>query len=529
MKYRPVVLIVLDGFGIAPLHPGNAVALSRKPVFDNLVRSYPHAIIHASGEEVGLPKFEVGNSEVGHMNLGSGRVMYQELPKIDKTIQDSSFFKKEAIQGAFNHVKENNSALHFLGLVSPGGVHSHVRHLYALLLQAKKEGIKNVFIHAFTDGRDAPRQSAIDFIAELSDQIKKIGIGKIATICGRFYAMDRDKRWPRVEEAYNAIVLGQGKKSKNALEAIKASYREKIYDEELKPIVLVENGKLVAQIKENDAAIFFNFRSDRAKQLTRALTSPSFDGFKKELIPNLFFVTMTEYDKGLPVKVVFPTEKTKNILGEAISRAGLKQLRIAETEKYAHVTVFFNCGRIDHFPGEDRILVPSPQVSSYDKKPEMSAHIITEKLLQQLLQNKYDFILINFANPDMVGHTGVIPAAIKGIEAVDMCLGKIINQVLRLGGACIVTADHGNADVMINLITGEVDKEHTTNPVPFIVVSRDREKYTKEEGPMGPGGEVDLSLISPMGVLSDVSTSILDLLGIIKPKEMTGVSLLDYI
>jgi 2,3-bisphosphoglycerate-independent phosphoglycerate mutase len=522
MKYKPVVLIVLDGFGIAPPHPGNAVALARKPVFDEMIRSYPHTLIQASGEEVGLPKFEVGNSEVGHMNLGSGRVMYQELPKIDKAIHDGSLFKNEAIKNAFEHVKENHSALHFLGLVSSGGVHSHIRHLYALLSQAKKEGLRDVFIHAFTDGRDTPKQSAIDFISELSDKIKKIGVGKIATLSGRFYAMDRDRRWPRIKEAYDAIVLGKGKKFKDAIEAIKASYQEKIYDEELKPVVLMENGKPVGQIKENDAVIFFNFRSDRAKQLTHALVSPKFTGFERELILNLFMVTMTEYDKGLPVHVVFPTEKVENILGEVISLAGLRQLRIAETEKYAHVTVFFNCGRIDPYPLEDRILVPSPQVSSYDKKPEMSAYIVTEKLLSQLSQNKYDFILVNFANPDMVGHTGVIPAAIKGVEAVDACLGKIIKEVLKLGGALIVTADHGNADVMINLITGEIDKEHTTNPVPFIVISRDREKYTKEE-------EVDLSLLSPIGVLSDVSTSVLDLLGIIKPKEMTGVSLLDYI
>lgn len=522
MKYKPVVLIVLDGFGIAPPHPGNAVWQAKKPVFDNLLKNYPHTVIQASGEEVGLPKFEVGNSEVGHMNLGSGRVMYQELPKIDKAIHDGTLFQKKAIVGAISHVKKNNSSLHFLGLASPGGVHSHIRHLYALLDYAKKEGIKKVFVHAFTDGRDTPKKSALDFVLELSQKMAQIGIGKIATLCGRFYAMDRDRRWGRIEKAYNAIVLGKGKKFEDPLEAIRNSYQENIFDEELEPIVLVKNGKPIAQIRENDAVIFFNFRSDRAKQLTQALVSPKFLGFKRELISNLFFVTMTEYDKGLPVEVVFSPEKVENILGEVISQAGLKQLRIAETEKYAHVTVFFNCGRIDPYLREDRILIPSPPVTSYDLKPEMSAYMITEKLLSQLSLNKYDFILINFANPDMVGHTGVIPAAIKGIEAVDLCLGKIIKQVLKLGGACIVTADHGNADVMINLITGEVDKEHTTNPVPFIVVSRDREKYTKEN-------EIDLSLISPVGVLSDVSTSILDLLGIIKPKEMTGVSLLDYL
>ena len=511
------LLIVLDGFGIAPAHPGNAVNLAKKPFFDSLIRDYPHTLLQACGEEVGLPKFEFGNSEVGHMNLGSGRVMYQELPKINKTIQDKSFFQNKALLGAVEHVRKNNSSLHIMGLVSSGGVHSHIDHLFALLELAKQEKIKNVFIHAFTDGRDAPRDSGLDFITQLEEKIKKLKTGIITTISGRFYAMDRDNRWERIEKAYRAIVLGQGEEFKNATDTIKASYKKGIYDEELNPSVIKG---VDGQIKEKDAVIFFNFRSDRAKQITKALVLPQFDGFKRDLISNLYFVCLTKYDDNLPVKIVFEKEEVKNVLGEIISKAGLKQLRIAETEKYAHVTNFFNCGRIEPFPGEDRILIPSPKVDSYDQKPEMSAFEVTDKVLRALNKNIYNFILINFANPDMVGHTGNIEATIKAIETIDLCLNKIVSKVLEKNGNIIITADHGNADVMINLINGEVDKEHSVNPVPLIVVSNDME---------GRGKEEDLSLLPPIGLLTDVTTTVLALMGLEKPEEMTGTNLLGYL
>lgn len=516
-KIKPTTLIVLDGFGIAPEHPGNAVARAKKPFFDSLIKDYPHALLQASGEEVGLPKFEFGNSEVGHMNLGSGRVMYQELPKIDKAIQDKSFFSNKVLLDAIKHVKDNNSSLHLMGLTSPGGVHSHIRHLYSLLELAKKEKIKKVYIHAFTDGRDTPKDSARDFILELEQKIKKLRVGKIATIMGRFWALDRDNHWDRIEKAYNAMVKGRGNEYKKVKEAVEDSYNKGVYDEELEPVVIKGVG---GKISANDAVIFFDYRSDRAKQITRALTSPEFDGFNRDLIPNLYFACFTKYDEGLPVKIVFPKNKIDNILGEVVSKLGLKQLRIAETEKYAHVTVFFNCGTIDPFSGEERVLIQSPQVDSYDKKPEMSAYEVTDKVLADIEKGEHDFTLINYANPDMVGHTGNVEAAIKGIEAVDKCLSKVVPKILEKDSNIIITADHGNADVMINLITGEVNKEHTVNPVPFIVVSRDQK---------GKGKEEDLSLLTPIGLLTDVTTTALALMGLEKPEEMTGTNLLEYI
>lgn len=499
------------------MHEGNAVARAKKPFFDSLIKDYPHTLLQASGEEVGLPKFEFGNSEVGHMNLGSGRVMYQELPKIDKTIQDGSFFENKVLKGAIEHVRKNKSSLHLMGLTSSGGVHSHIRHLYALLELAKKEKIKNVYIHAFTDGRDTPNDSAQDFIIEVEQKTKKLRVGKIATIMGRFWAMDRDNHWDRIEKAYNAMVKGEGNKYKKPKKAIQDSYNKEIYDEKLEPVVIKGvNGK----ISKDDAAIFFDFRSDRAKQITRAITSPEFDGFSRELIPNLYFACFTKYDEGLPAKIVFPKKDINNSLGEILTQNNLKQLRIAETEKYAHVTVFFNCGRIDPFSNEQRILVQSPQVDSYDKKPEMSAFEVTNKVLKEIDAEKNDFTLINYANADMVGHTGNIEAAIKGIEVVDKCLSKVVPAVLEKDGNVLITADHGNADIMINLINGEVNKEHTVNPVPFIVVSNERKGGSKEE---------DLSLLQPMGLLTDVTTTTLALMGLDKPGEMTGTNLLEYL
>lgn len=518
MSYQLVVLIILDGFGIAPPYEGNAVTLAKKPNFDNLVRIYPHSVLTAAGEEVGLSSFEMGNSEIGHMNLGAGRVRYQELPKIDRAIFNKSFFKNPAFLAACEYAKKNDSKLHLIGLISENGVHAHLRHLFALLDLAKQQKLEKVFIHAFLDGRDAPRDSAKDFIANLEKKVRKIKLGKIATMSGRFYAMDRNKNWDRIKKAYNAMTKGEGVQAKSAREIILNSYKNKVYDEEFAPTVLNKNGL----ISDNDAVIFFNFRTDRAKQLAHAFVDEKFVGFPRRKIQNLFFVTMTEYDKDLPVKIAYPTEKVKNILGEVISQAGFAQLRIAETEKYSHVTNFFNCQKKDPFSGEERILIPSPKVTSYDQKPEMSVYEVTEKLIFAILSKKYSLIILNYANPDMVGHTGNIPATVRGIEAVDECLGKVIKTISSVGGAAIICADHGNAEIMINLVTGEVDKEHSTSPVPFIVVA----PHLKKTRPLENS---DLSVLSPCGVLSDVSPTILELLGIQKPTEMTAISLLDTV
>lgn len=520
-KYKPVVLVILDGWGIAPPSEGNAVSLADTPDFDDLVRHFPHSVITASGEAVGLSWSEVGNSEVGHMNLGSGRVVYQHLPRISKTIVDDSFFKNEAFLHATEHVKKNNSKLHLLGLVSVGGVHSHSEHLYALLEMAKRQGIKKVYIHAITDGRDVSRDSGLNFISELEEKIKDTGVGKIATICGRYWTMDRAEHWDRTRKAYDLMTEGKGEEFTLAKEAIENSYKKEVFDEELEPKIINKEGL----VSDKDAIIFFNFRADRTKQLTKAFILPGFEKFERKELKNLFFVTMTEYEKELPVEVAFPEIEMRNTLPEVISKAGLKQLHIAETEKYAHVTFFFACGRLQPFSGEDREIVASPEVASYDQQPEMSAFEVTEKLIKLINTGKYDFIIINYANPDMVGHTGIIPAAKEAVEAVDNCLGRLVKAVLELDGALVIIADHGNADVMRDPVTGRINKEHTTNPVPFIVVSNDRRKEIE------PGEVVsaDLSILAPIGVLADVAPTILDLMNLKKPKEMMGMSLLPMI
>lgn len=516
MTYPQVTLIILDGFGIAPPHEGNAVYLAKKPYFDNLLRFYPHSVLQAAGEEVGLPSFEMGNSEVGHMNLGAGRVMYQELPKINKAIKDKIFFQNPAFLAAVEHVKRNKSKLHLMGLVSSGGVHSHIDHLFALLDLAKSNGLNKVFVHAFLDGRDAPRDSGKGYIEELEKKLKAIKLGKIATLSGRFYAMDRDRNWDREEKAYNVMTRGLGPKFKKAKEAILKSYRNKIYDEEFIPTLIDEEGL----ISDNDAVIFFNFRTDRARQLTHIFVDEKFTEFPRKKLQNLCFVTMTEYDKNLPVKIAFPPEKVVNVLGEVISRYGFWQLRIAETEKYAHVTNFFNCQRKEPYFREERILIPSPKVPSYDKKPEMSAYEVTKAVVPAILSKKYRLVVLNFANPDMVGHTGNIPATVRGIEVVDECLGKVVEATFQVGGAAIICADHGNAEIMINLVTGEVDKEHSTSPVPLIIAA----PHLKRKSPLE---DLDLSIYSPIGVLSDISPTVLELLGLPKPQEMTAISLLN--
>jgi len=534
---KPVVLIVLDGWGLAPAGPGNAVSQAKIPNFQRYWAVYPRTQLQASEEAAGLPRGERGNSEAGHLNLGAGSIVFQDLPRIDMAIADGTFFQKEAFLQAVEHVKKNKSSLHLLGLIGAGGIHSSLEHLLALIHFAKDQGISDPYLHLFTDGRDSAPTSAINYILKVEEELKNLGIGKIATLIGRYYAMDRDNRWERTQKAYDLLVLGKGETVNNPIEAIKRSYAAGKTDEFIEPIVLDKQG----MVKNNDAVIFFNFRIDRPRQLTKAFVLPNFETleikkfsfdpyaeryglkiyeapkgtttFKREkVLKNLFFVTMTEYEKNLPVAIAFPPEPVKTPLARVLSEQGLRQLHIAESEKYPHVTVFFDGGREKPFVGEDWVEIPSPKVATYDLKPEMAAHELTDQVLKRLKGNMYDFILVNFANPDMVGHTGVISAGIKACEAVDECLGKIVNTVLNLNGACVITADHGNVEEMINLTTGEIDTEHSVNPVPFIVAHK---KYNH-------GGR-----ILPRGILGDVAPTILGILGIEKPELMMGKNLLN--
>ncbi len=523
---KPVVLIVLDGWGITQPYSGNAISQADTQTLKQLTAQYPSMTLMASGEAVGLPWGESGNSEVGHLNLGLGRILYQGLPRINKAISDNSFYKNEALLKAMEHAKKNNSQLHLMGLVSNGCVHSSIDHLQALLVMAKEHKVEKVYIHAILDGRDTAYNSGVNFINSIERGIAEYGVGEIATISGRFYAMDRDNHWDRIAKAYLAMTEGEGNKEDTALKAIEKSYKKKIYDEEFVPTVINKDGAPRSReglVADNDALIFFNYRADRAREITKAFVLPEFDKFARpKYLKNLLFVGFTEYEKDLPIEVAFPPEEIKNTLGEVISNAGLKQLRIAETEKYAHVTYFFNGGKETKSPGETHELVPSPPVDSYDLKPEMSANEVTDKLVQAVKDDLYDFILVNFANADMVGHTGNIRATIKAIETVDKCVGRIVRQVLARDGCVLITADHGNAEVEFNMQTGTINKEHSANPVPFIVVGRQFEG--KSIGVQdAPGG--DLSLIKPQGILSDVAPTILKIMGLEKPPEMTGRSL----
>lgn len=521
---KPMVLIILDGFGIAPPSKGNGVTLAKKPVFDHLVLTYPTLTLQASGEAVGLSWGEMGNSEVGHLNLGSGKIIYQTLPKINKTIEDGSFLKNKTFLEAAQQVKKNKSKLHLIGLVSNGGVHSHQDHLYALLDFCKSEGLTDVYIHAFLDGRDTKKDGGLDFIKQLQKKIEEVGVGKIASLSGRFYAMDRDNHWERIQQSFQAIAEGKSKaKFADPLQAIQQSYQNNIFDEEFVPVV-ISVGKEIAKVEDKDAVIFFNFRADRARQMTIAFVLPGFDKFKRQYLKDLTFVTLTEYEKDLPVQVAFPPELIEKPIAKILADNNLKQLHAAETEKYAHVTFFFNGGKEDAFVGEERVLVPSPPVPSYDQKPEMSVLELNAKLLAAIKEEKHDFVVVNFANPDMVAHTGVIPATVKAIETVDKCLGELVSLVLEKNGVCIITADHGNAEELINLQTGEVDKEHSTNPVPFIVVGKRWEGQTLVPGLDSAGG--DLSILTPSGMLADISPTILKILEIGKPDEMTGSPLI---
>jgi len=523
---KPVVLVVLDGWGITQPYSGNAISQANTPTMNELIAKYPSMTLRASGEAVGLPWGEAGNSEVGHLNLGMGRTLYQDLPRINKAISDNSFYKNDVLISALEHVKKpcrGGAKLHLLGLVSNGCVHASIEHLQALLVLAKEHKVDQVYIHAILDGRDTPYNSGLNFIKDIERSIAEYGVGKIATISGRFYAMDRNNHWDRIKKAYLAMVEGRGNCSEDPAQAIEESYSKKIYDEEFVPTVITKNSKPIAKIEDGDAVIFFNYRADRARQITKAFVLPGFIKFERsKYLTDLLFVCFTEYEKNLPVKVAFPQEEITDTLGEVIAAAHLKQLRIAETEKYAHVTYFFNGGREKKSEGEDHILVPSPQVASYDLKPEMSAALVTDKLIKAISEEKYDFILVNFANADMVGHTGNIQAAVKAIESVDRCLNKIVKTVLNKDGVILITADHGNAEVMFNMQTGMIDKEHTANPVPFIIVGKQfegRNIGSKD----APGG--DLSLIQPQGILSDVAPTILKIMGLTKPKVMTGRSL----
>lgn len=511
MSKKPTVLMVLDGYGLNDKVEGNAIAQAKTPVMDKLMKEYPFVEGKASGLAVGLPEGQMGNSEVGHLNIGAGRIVYQELTRITKSIKDGDFFENTALLKAIENVKENNSDLHLFGLLSNGGVHSHNTHLYGLLELAKREGVKNVYIHAFLDGRDTAPTSGKGFIEELEAKIIEIGVGKIASISGRYYAMDRDKRWDRVELAYNALVLGEGNKASSALCAITNSYEDDKNDEFVIPTVICENDKPVATIKANDSVIFFNFRPDRAKEITRTLCDDKFDGFtrKNGFLP-LTFVTFTEYDDTIPnTLVAFVKESIDDTLGEYLAKNGKTQLRLAETEKFAHVTSFFNGGVQDPNENEERSLVKSPAVATYDLQPEMSAPEVGERLNAAIKSDNYDVIIINFANPDMVGHTGIIPAAITAVERIDACVGAAVDAVKEVGGVLFICADHGNAEQMVDYETGTPFTAHTTNPVPFILVNYDAD-YTLREG----------------GALSDIAPTLLEIMGMEQPKAMTGKSLL---
>ena len=521
---KPVVLIILDGFGIAPPSRANAISLAKTPNFDKYATNYPIMPLAASGEAVGLAWGEMGNSQVGHLSMGSGLILYQHLPRITKSITDGDFFKNEAFLKAIKYVKDKQSALHLMGLISSGGIHSYNEHLYALLELAKQQELEKVYIHCFLDGRDTPYNSGLNFITKLQDKINSVGLGKIATIMGRFYAMDRDNRWDRTAKAFNALVKGQSAETyEDPLQVIQASYDKKVYDEEMIPVVITnKKGQPIATIKDNDAVIFFNFRSDRARQLTKALVLPGFEKFPREYFKNLDMTTMTDYEKDLPVNVAFPPLKVEKPLASVISEAGLKQLHIAETEKYAHVTYFFNGGQEKVFEGEDRILIPSPQVTSYDQKPAMSAREITAKVTQYIKEGLYDFIVINYANPDMVGHTGNIQATVECIEILDGLVGEIVDTTLSYDGVVLLTSDHGNAELMYDLQTGEIDKENSNRFVPFFIIGQQFAGKSVLSGVVGS----DLSHITPVGVLSDITPTILKIMGLKKPPEMTGSSLI---
>lgn len=505
MSKKPVALIIMDGFGYNHSSYGNAIRAAKTPNLDRLLANYPHTLIGASGMDVGLPEGQMGNSEVGHTNIGAGRIVYQELTRITKSIKDGDFFSNEAFTAAVENCKKNGSALHLFGLLSNGGVHSHNSHLYGLLELAKKAGLEKVYVHCFMDGRDVPPTSGADFVAELEAKMAEIGVGKIASVMGRYYAMDRDNRWERVEKAYAAMAYGEGNKADSAVQAIKDSYAAEVTDEFVVPTVIDENGKISA----NDSVIFFNFRPDRAREITRTFVDDDFKGFERRngRFP-VYYVCMTQYDATMPnVDIAFRPTSLVNTFGEYVAKNGLSQLRIAETEKYAHVTFFFNGGVEAPFENEDRALINSPKVATYDLQPEMSAYLVCDEALKRIESDKYDVIILNYANCDMVGHTGVFEAAVQAVEAVDECVGKTVDAVLAKGGVALITADHGNADKMMEE-DGSPFTAHTTNLVPLIIAG---------------AGNVE---IRQGGVLADLSPTMLKILDLKQPEEMTGESII---
>ena len=507
---RPTMLLILDGYGQNEESRGNAIAQARTPNLDKIFETYPHTTVQASGMSVGLPDGQMGNSEVGHLNIGAGRIVFQELTGISKAIQDGDFFNNAALLSAIGHVKKRGSALHLFGLVSDGGVHSHLTHLFALIDLAAKHSVKNLYVHCALDGRDVPPRCALTYIEQLEGHMKKAGTGKIATVAGRYYAMDRDKRWERVVKEYDAMTLGEGVTADSAAESVEAAYVRDENDEFVMPTVIKASGENPATVNDGDAVVMFNFRPDRAREITSAFVTGDFDGFeRKKKVKDLFYVCMTQYDAEMPnVSIAFPPHSFKNTLGEYLSNLGLTQLRIAETEKYAHVTFFFNGGVEAPNNGEDRVLIPSPSVATYDLKPEMSAYLVTDKVLELIAEDKYDVIILNYANADMVGHTGIMDAAIKAIEALDACVPKITSAVLEKGGQILLTADHGNADYMEDE-QGNVVTAHSTNPVPLVFIAKNPKKF--KEG----------------GILADLAPTLLDIMNLPIPEEMTGRSLIE--
>jgi len=515
MDKKTTVLMILDGFGLNNREDGNAVNKANTPNIDKLMKEYPFVQGNASGMAVGLPEGQMGNSEVGHLNIGAGRIVYQELTRITKEIQDGDFFENEALLEAINNCKKNNSKLHLMGLLSDGGVHSHNTHLYALLELAKKNGLEEVYVHAFLDGRDTAPNSGIDFMKDLVAKMEEIGVGKVATVMGRYYVMDRDNRWERVEKAYRAMVYGEGETAKDGVTAISSSYEKEVYDEFVMPTVVTEDDKPVARVSENDSMIFFNFRPDRARQITRAFCDNDFDRFER---PNnrrvpVTYVCFTDYDETIENKLVaFNKFSIDNTFGQFLAKNNKTQLRLAETEKYAHVTFFFNGGVEEPNEGEERILINSPKVATYDLQPEMSAFAVADQLVEAIKSKKYDVIIVNFANPDMVGHTGIEDAVIKAVEAVDQSVGRAYEALLSVDGQMFLCADHGNAEQLVDYETGTPFTAHTTNPVPFILINYDK-NYTLKEG----------------GKLADIVPTLIEMMGMEKPAEMTGESLLKRI